>query len=127
MLVPFEPDRSLRDFFDDFFSSFLPSVVNWLRTNVRETDKEVIVDVELPGIKPDDINVSAEGHILRIKGQTEEEKEEEKENCYRPEFRRDYCKRLVHLPSDVIGQKAKAKYEDGILTVALPKAEEKKY
>ncbi len=127
MLVPYDPSKSLQKFFeDDFFSPFFSSNRQWPRTNVRETDNEVIVDMELPGMKADDISVSAKGKVLRIKGETKEEQKEQKEDYYRREFKRGYCQRTIGLPSRVKGAKAKAKYEDGILTVTLPKEEEDK-
>jgi len=127
MLVPYDPSKGLREFFeDDFFSPLFSSNRKWPRANIRETDNEVIVDMELPGMKADDISVSAKGKMLRIEAETKQEEKEEKEDYYRREFKQGYCQRTVGLPSRVKGAEAEAKDEDGILTVTLPKKEEEK-
>ena len=99
------------------------------RANVYETDKELIIEAELPGADPKKINVDVENDVLRIEAKTEEKKEEKKKGYYRKEIITGSYKRVMPLPKEVIGGKAKADYEDGILKISIPKKkvkEEKK-
>jgi HSP20 family protein len=89
-----------------------------------QTDEEVIVKVSLPGFKPDQVRVNVTGEVLTIQGEAREE-EETKERAYHLRERRwGAFERSVMLPTGVAADKAKADFENGVLTIALPKAEE---
>ena len=133
-IVRFEPMRemvTLREamdrLFDDAFMS--PSSMakgNWQSpaVDMYQTDDEIIVKAALPGIKPDEVNISVTGEVLAIKGEVKQE-EETKEKAYHiREQRWGAFERTIMLPTDVIADKAKADFENGILTISLPKAEE---
>jgi HSP20 family protein len=95
--------------------------------DVFENQDNITVKTELPGMRKEDIDVSVEGNNLSICGERSEEKEEGKGTAnYRSEryFGRFY--RSVPLPSAVDTGKIAARYQDGILTVTLPKTEEAK-
>ncbi|MDR3640095.1 MAG: Hsp20/alpha crystallin family protein [Humidesulfovibrio sp.] len=94
--------------------------------NVSETEKEVSVDAELPGLEAKDVEVSLEGDSLVITGEKKFEGEEKKDNYHRIE--RSYGKftRSIQLPTKVSGADIKARFEKGVLHVALPKAEPSK-
>ena len=77
---------------------------------------------QLPGIKKEDIDVEVYEDSVMIKGETKEEKKEEKENLYRSEFRYGKFIRNIPLPSEVLSNEAKAEFKDGVLTVTMPKS-----
>jgi HSP20 family protein len=91
-----------------------------------ETENEVVVKAAVPGMKADDVQIQVTGEMLTIKGQTKEDAEV-RDKAYRiREHRWGSFERSVGLPTQVISEKAEAEFEDGVLTVTLPKAEEVK-
>jgi len=100
----------------------LPSM--WVPpVNMVEEENDIKVQVQVPGIKPEDIEVEVEEDTLTLSGETIQEKEEEKGNCLRREIAQGKFYRHLHLPADVLPDKVKAEFENGILTVTLPKSE----
>lgn len=94
--------------------------------DVYQTKDNVVVKITLPGVKPDDAHISVSNGVLTIRGDTSTEKELE-EATYHVHERRDYSfNRSVVLPSEVDSDKADAEFEDGVLTITLPKTEEVK-
>ncbi len=133
-LIRWEPARemmTLRDamdrLFDDAFTR--PLRLNdghWSApaVDMYQTDNEIVVKAAIPGVKADDVQINVTGEALTIKGETKE-KEEVKEKAYHlREQRWGMFERTLALPTDVIADKAKAEFENGILTITLPKAEE---
>ena len=96
--------------------------------DMYETDNEVIVKVSVPGFKPEDLQITLTGDTLTIKGESKSEQEErdEKRNYIRREIRRGAFQRTVMLPSGVKGDETKAEFENGLLVLTVPKAEEAK-
>ena len=136
-LIRWEPARemmTLRDamdrLFDDAFTRPL-RMYDGGQTSVPavdmyQTDNEVVVKAAIPGVKADDVQINVTGEVLTIKGETRE-KEETKDKAYHiREQRWGMFERTVALPTDVVADKAKAEFENGILTITLPKAEEVK-
>lgn len=128
--------REMNRLFDDFFSDagLMP---RWgeiergmsadlfsPRVDVSETDKEVTVSAELPGMDEKDITVELDDAALTIRGEKKEEHEEKGKNWYRREQSHGSFHRVVPLPAVVEGDKAKAKFKKGILTITAPKREE---
>jgi len=95
-------------------------------SDIRETDEEVIVTVELPGVSKDDIQLKATEDSIEIRVETKKLVEEKGEDFFRKERSYRGFYRRITLPCKVIPEKAKAKYENGILEVRLPKVEAKK-
>ncbi len=93
------------------------------RVDVIDREDEVLVKAELPGVDKDDVDVSMSGNTLTIKGSTKREEKEEKGDYYRCEISTGSFARTLTLPTDVDGEKAKAKFEDGVLELTLPKIE----
>ncbi len=94
--------------------------------DMYQTDNDVVVKVAVPGMKADDVQISVTGDMLTIKGETKE-KNEVKEKAYHiREQRWGAFERSVALPTAVISDKAKAEFEDGVLTITMPKAEDVK-
>lgn len=132
-LIRWEPARdvmTLREamdhLFDDAFTrpfgtmnnSSMPAI------DMYQTDNEVVVRAALPGIKADDVQINVTGDILSIKGEIKQ-KEEAKDKAWHIRERRwGSFERNVILPTEVVSDKAKAEFEDGVLTISLPKAEE---
>jgi len=114
--------------FNDAFTPSLGAAGGWQvpAVDLYQTDDEVIVKASLPGLKPDDVQISITGDMLTLKGEFRQE-EEKKERAYHlREQRYGAFERTFALPTDVVADKAKAEFENGILTVSLPKAEEVK-
>ena len=97
------------------WDGFSPSI------DARETDKEVIVKAELPGIDEKDIDVSVSEDCLTIRGEKKEEHEDKGKNWFRKEQTYGSFHRVIPLPARVDGDKAKAAFKKGLLTVTLPK------
>ncbi len=131
-LIPWrEPAKSLEAFrreidrlFDRFFEvmpfseqEFVPSV------DISETDTEIIVQAEIPGIDPKDLDISLNGRLLTIKGEKRSEHEEKKENYHKIERKYGSFSRTIDLPADIDSDKVEALYKDGVLKIILPKTE----
>jgi len=93
--------------------------------DVKETDKEVIAEVELPGFDPEKVEVSVEDGILRVSGKMDEKKEEKEKGYWKKEIRRGSFERMVRLPVAVKETAVEATYDKGVLKIVMPKAEAK--
>lgn len=111
------------DVFDDFFSDSRRTYGN-LKIDVRDLEKEYIVDVDVPGVNKEDIEVHFENERLMISINKEEETEEKNENYIHRERYTENVKRSVYL-KDVDPKKFKAKLENGVLTINAEKLEDK--
>jgi len=134
---PFRDMVSLRDAMDRLFEE---SVVrprgSWptpagreqtLALDVHETDQDLVVEASLPGMSPDEVDISIVGNTLTIKADHEEKREQEEEGKYYFHERRyGTVQRSVGLPVEVDADKAEAIFENGVLKLTLPKAEEAK-
>lgn len=94
--------------------------------DVYETDTEVVVKAEVPGIKKEDLEVNLQDNTLTIRGQTREESETKEEGYYRKELRTGSFFRSIPLPSEVKQDEIKASCENGVCTIRAPKAVEEK-
>lgn len=93
------------------------------RTDVHETDKEIVLDLEIPGIDKKDIKVEVKDNTLSISGERKEEKTEEGADYYSRERHFGKFERSFGLPDTVDGDKIAAQYKNGILTLTLQKSE----
>ena len=134
-LIRWEPARdmmTLREamdrLFDDAFTRPLSLRDNWSAPaiDMYQTDDEIVVKASLPGIKPDEVQINVTGEVLTIKGETKQQEEKKEKAWHMREQRWGTFERSVVLPTDVVSDKAKAEFENGILTITLPKAEEVK-
>jgi len=94
--------------------------------DVIDRDDEVVVRAEVPGVEKDDLDVSVSDNAVTIKGETKREEKEEKGDYYRCEISRGTFARTVVLPDYVDSDSVKAKFEDGVLELTLPKVEKVK-
>jgi HSP20 family protein len=106
--------------------SLLAPAAQTFAVDIYETKDDVVVKASLPGVKPEDIEVSVVGDTLTIKGEVKEEKDIKEENYIRKERRYGSFCRSFTLPVSVDADKATAEFENGVLTLTLPKAEEVK-
>jgi HSP20 family protein len=131
---PFREVMSLRDAMDRLFEdSFISpwrlggDSQRWgLPIDMYQTDNDVVVKATLPGLKPDEVDISITGDTLTIKGEHKEEQETKDEDYFYRERRYGAFSRSVPMPVSVKSDKAEAVFENGILTLTLPKAEEVK-
>ena len=94
--------------------------------DVAETEGEVVVKAEVPGIDPKEINISLSGDVLTVKGEKKSEREEKKENYHLVERSYGAFLRSVTLPAAVNADKIEANYDKGVLTITCPKKEKVK-
>ena len=94
--------------------------------DMYQTDEDVVVKASVPGVNPEEIDVTIAGDTLTIKGETKTEEEIEKENYFRKERSYGAFSRSILLPSSLQTDKAEASFENGVLTLTIPKAEEAK-
>lgn len=94
--------------------------------DISETEGEIVVKAELPGMKVEDIDITLTDGLLTIKGERKMEKEEKQENYHRIERQFGTFSRSMNLGLQVEADGVDADYKDGVLTVTLPKAEEVK-
>ena len=115
---------SLQDELDRLFES---PMTGWAPAlDVYEDKESFSIRVELPGMKREDIEVSLQDGALIISGERKEEKVHEDISIHRQERFYGRFTRALTLPMAVAGDKVKAQYKDGVLTVTLPKVEEAK-
>ena len=119
--------------FDTLLSQFFaPSSVFETSTrsapsvDLAETENEVLVNAELPGLTEKDIEVTLDNGILSIKGEKTQAEEDKKVHFHHVERRYGAFHRQVKLPAAVDGNAVGAKFENGVLTITLPKSEEAK-
>jgi len=114
--------------FDDAFTrpiglgggSAIPAI------DMYQTDDEVVVKATLPGLKAEDVQITITGETLTLRGEYKQESEQNEAAYHIREQRSGSFERSLLLPTDVKADKARADFEDGILTVSLPIAEEVK-
>ncbi len=126
-IIPWKPfDELDRFFFDeDWFLPVFPRFSAGPAMDVYETDKEVIAEVNLPGIDPKKIDITVKDQVLRVSGSSEEKTEEKKKGYWRKEIRKGSFERAVRLPCEVKEDKINATYEKGVLKIVMPKVKAK--
>lgn len=134
---PFRELQNVQSMMDRFFEDWRPfderfggvNLGNALALDVHENDNEYTVTTELPGVKPENINIRQEGEYLLIEAEIPETVTEREGNGTRAlikERRYGRFSRRLRLPNDIDFNQSDATYEDGVLTLKLPKAEQKK-
>ena len=132
-IIRWDPFREMTNF-EDQFNRLWRGVVDggkrqesWLpAVDVFDTKESVVLKAELAGMKPDDIQIEVEDNVLTIKGERRFEEKVEEDRYYRVERRFGSFQRSIALPQGVDAEDIQASYEDGILEVRVPKAEEEK-
>jgi HSP20 family protein len=119
-------DRLFDDSFLAPFGSTFPSfgLAGAPAVDVCETDNDVIVTATVPGIKPDDLKITLTGDLLEISGEARSETERKDATYHVRERSQGSFSRAITLPTSVLTDKAQAEFDNGVLTLTLPKAEE---
>lgn len=129
-----EPLDLFEEFFGRRFGDFpgflfaeLPTHSPWGRgvpaVDVAETEDEITVKADLPGVKPEEVDVLLEENTLILKGERKHEHEEKKDNYRRVERSYGSFRRVIPLSAGVKSEAIKAQYKDGVLTITIPKDE----
>jgi HSP20 family protein len=136
-LQRYEPYRemiSLRDAMNSLFQdSFVRPLshlgegnAGMLPLDVIENENEFIVKVSLPGVRPEDVHITVHGNDVTIRGEIKADEEKQNEHYHIRERRFGMFQRTVTLTTPISSDKAQATFENGVLTLVLPKAEEAK-
>ncbi len=114
----FERPFGMSPFFSDanVLGEFTP------RIDVNETEKEITVIAELPGMEPEDIEISLDRNALTIRGEKRSEDKEKGKRFMRVERSYGSFQRVINLPIEVDEDKVEASYKRGLLTITLPKS-----
>ena len=132
---PFRELRSLQDEMNRLFMTNLPREFGqeemasggWTPSvDIFESENEIVLEAELPGMKREDFEVSIENNVITLKGERHFEKKEEGDNYHRVERSYGSFTRSFSLPRTVSAEATKADFKNGILRVSLPKKEEAK-
>lgn len=122
-LTNYNGDRSLFDAFDSLFKPMFFDEMRDMRTDIKETEEGYQLDIEMPGFKKDQISVSLEDGYLNVSG-TKKASEDKSEKYLRKEISETF-QRSYYVGSDIVEDNIKAKYEDGILCLKIPKPQRK--
>lgn len=132
---PFRELRSLQDEMNRLFMTNVPRSVaqedlatgGWSpNVDIYESENEIILEAELPGMNREDFEVSIENNVITLKGKREFEKKEEGDNYHRVERSYGAFTRSFSLPRTVSAEHTTADFRNGVLKVSLPKREEAK-
>jgi HSP20 family protein len=132
---PFGELLSLRQAMDRLFEDSFVRAPGWgafasdasqFPLDVRMTADDLVVEGQLPGIKPDDVDITIENGRLTIRAEASSDDERQDGDFLVREIRRGAFSRSVALPSGLEADKAEATFDDGVLTLRIPKAEQVK-
>ena len=132
---PFGEMVTLRQAMDRLFEDSFVSPLSWRRVNgealspsldVHQTPDEIVVTAALPGLKPEDVDITITGQTLSIRGEFKADEEISRDQYLYRERRHGTFNRQLQLPIRVQGDNANADFENGVLTLRIPKAEEVK-
>jgi HSP20 family protein len=134
LIMPIAPYRASTDVFRPIFDEIFGTptdgnrIGNLMRAplaDVREVENEIQVIIEMPGIRPEDLNVDIENNVLTISGEKRQESREgdERGTWHLSERRYGHFSRSFVLPRDVDAEGIRAGFEHGVLSVSIPKSE----
>jgi HSP20 family protein len=101
----------------------ITALASGMAIDLRETDESFVIETVLPGVKPEDVEISVLGDVLRITAEAREDEASQDAKWLIRERRYGRFERTLNLPSQVKADEAGADFKDGILTVTLPKTE----
>jgi len=132
-LIRFEPARemlTLREAMDQLFNEAFTRPFGLMHgtdlpaIDMYQTAENLVVRAALPGVKAEDVQISVTGDVLTLKGEMKEKVNVNEEDYQMREQRYGSFERTLSLPTEVLADKAKAEFEDGLLTITLPKVQE---
>ena len=110
------------------FTSNLPSGSNGLAfmpsAEIDETETEIHLKLEIPGMKSEDLDIEVMDDAVSIKGERKSETKHEENGKFRSEFHYGKFERLIPMPAGIVKDEVVANYKDGVLTLTIPKSEE---
>lgn len=115
-------NESFRGFPNMMFNPDWPDMTSLIlkpNIDIKDTDENYIVNVEIPGVTRDDVDIRIDGNLMAISGEKKQEKKEEKENYQCIERQYGSFERMLTLPQDADADNIEAKFKDGILTVKI--------
>jgi HSP20 family protein len=124
--------KEIDNLFENFFgsrwpSSFFAETGKFIPAfDIKETENDLVLTAELPGVDPSEVEVKLCGNLLEIKGEKKEEKEEKGESRHTIERSYGSFTRSFRLPCDVEEDKVEANFKNGVLELKLPKAQHEK-
>lgn len=126
--------REMNKLFDDFFGGMefsMPQVFEeeqlsqfQPKVDLKETDKDIVLTIEVPGMSQKDIEMSVSDNMLTIAGEKKEEREENVKGYYRMERKYGAFQRSIPLPCEINKEQAEAEFKHGVITVTLPKTKQ---
>jgi HSP20 family protein len=132
-MLPTITRRSFRPFYMTSFldDDFFPMLSNHTKSsvpavNIREDDKNYVLDFAIPGVEKKDLKIDMNEDVLTISSEVKNESEENKDGYKRKEFSYSAFSRSFYIPENVDREKIGANYKDGVLSISLPKQEEEK-
>jgi HSP20 family protein len=133
-IIPFKnPFLDLEKWFEEDWPEDLfdlkvakPSLFKTPKMDIYEDKGNVIVESEIPGVNPENIDIEIKDNYLKVEAKKEEKKEEKDKGYYKKEISKGYYKRIVPLPVEVMADKAQAEYTNGVLKITIPKAKVEK-
>ena len=129
MLMKWDPFKAFEKTFEDFpFLPVFPAYrTGWeLAVDVYEEKGNLVAEMNLPGINPDQIEVTFQNGNLKVCGKKLEEKETKEKDFYRKEIHRGAFERVIELPVEVFSEKTEAHFKNGVLKIVMPMKEEVK-
>jgi HSP20 family protein len=131
-MLPMITKRSFRPFYmpnlfdDDFFSSLPSRTSSMPAVNIREDEKNYLLELAVPGMEKKDLKIDINEDVLTISAESKNEAEEQKDGYKRKEFSYSSFCRSFYIPENADKEKIAANYKEGVLYVELPKQEEEK-
>lgn len=116
-------EREDNDFFAPFFSGSPFEFVATPAIDLEETEKDIVVRAETPGMEKNEFSIELENDTLILRGEKKHKEEHKDRNVHRVECRYGRFDRRVALPAEVEADKAAAEYKNGVLTITIPKSE----
>lgn len=116
-------DRFFDEFFKDPFFAKVSSITTPIRADVKENEKEYVVEAEIPGVNKEDIVIDIHDDVLTLGVDMKAEKNEENNGYIYKERQNGSYRRSFHI-QNIKNDEVKASYKDGVLVVTLPKAEQ---
>ncbi|MDF1498708.1 MAG: Hsp20/alpha crystallin family protein [Patescibacteria group bacterium] len=127
-IIKWSPFRDIDKFFDqDDFFPVIPAISRKSKPaiDIYQTKEDVVAEVALAGVDPNDVKVSVEDDVLTVKGEMKKEKETKEKDYYCKEIRSGSFMRSMSLPSHVKADRAQAESKNGVLKITIPKDERK--
>jgi HSP20 family protein len=136
-IIKYDPFRELRSLQDEMNRLFVSNFSRPERegfasgawnpsVDIFENKDQIVIEAELPGMKPDEVNISIENNVLTIHGERKFEKKDENDNFHRVERSYGSFTRSFTLPPTVSSENADAEFDNGVLRLTLAKREEAK-